>query len=149
MAEQQPQMNFFVSRRNITVRSTQGAAISFEKGVPTHVPRHLQSVVAEKGILPCDAKGVELDIDAVAAAVQPDEKPAPSGPETAEERQDAIKGAIKGIVKRNASADFGAGGTPRADAVTLALGWRVDQKEVRQAWVAMRPDLLNPGGKRD
>lgn len=139
------QQHLFVSRRTINVATPFGQTISFEKGKPTHVPKQLHSFMIEKGILPCDAKGEELDLEAAGAVTQPDEPARLSAPEDADERLDAIKTVVRAIAERNNAADFNAGGTPKADAVSLALGWKADQREVRQAWVALRPELLNKG----
>lgn len=137
--------HMFVSRRDFMLRTTLGHCISFEKNKPTHVPKALHALALEKGILPCDDAGQELEL-ASAQDVAAPEAPKLEVPEDAEARQDAIKNVCREIAKRNKSSDFNAGGTPRADSVTLALGYRVDQKEVRQAWVVLRPELL---GKKD
>lgn len=142
---QLPQQHYFVANRNVTVTSTAGASIAFEKGKPTHVPRFMHGAVLEKGALPCDDKGRVLDAE-TAPVPEEVEKKVLLAPEDPEDRQDAITKAVREIAARNVSADFTAGGTPSAQAVSLALGWKVDQKEVRQAWVKARPELLN-GGK--
>lgn len=140
---QAPVQHYFVSNRKIVVTSTQGAAIGFEKGVPTHVPKFMHAAVLEKGILPCDDKGKVLDAEA-APEVAPEVKVL-LAPEDAEERNAAIERAVREIFKRNSPADFTAGGTPSEKAVSLSLGWKVDQKEVRAVWVKVRPTLMGTG----
>lgn len=146
MSPAQPQMHYFVTNRNITVATTAGAAIAFEKGKPTHVPKFMHESVQEKGALPCDKDGKVTE-----ASDAPEEPTAAAGsglllaPEDAESRNEAIEKTIRAIVERNAAPDFTAGGMPSAGAVSLALGWRVDQKEVRPIWVKIRPELLTAG----
>lgn len=142
----QPQLHYFISNRTINVGSNQGASIAFEKGKPTHVPRFMHGIVMEKGILPCDKDGKPLDAESAPTA---DEKPVLTAPEDAEGRNDAIEKVCREMVKRNTPADFTAGGTPNATAVSFALGWKVDQKEVRAVWVKIRPEMLNPGGQKE
>lgn len=106
----------FVSNRDITVASTQGYAIEFKKGEPTHVPRSMHNEVMEKGVIPCD------DAGALRAA-----EPAPVAkvllaPEDADERAEAIRAVMAQIVERNNSHDFSAGGVPSSSSVSAALG---------------------------
>jgi hypothetical protein len=133
--------SLFVSNRNVTIASTLGAAIFFEKGIPTHVPRSMHGLVMEKGVLPCDKDGKALDVEKVVEEIEQETK-VKSAPEDADERQDAITKVLRGIVASNKSSDFTAAGTPSAQAVSLSLGWKVDQKEVRLAWVKARPVLI-------
>lgn len=147
MSQPLPPQHFFVSRRDQMVRTTHGACITFEKNKPTHVPKALHSIVLEKGILPCNDTGKELDLEKAAAAV-PQEVQLLVAPETAEERGEAILKILKALVERNNSADFGASGIPKQDAVLTALGWAVDAKEIRQVWNANRQELLT-GKKAD
>lgn len=132
----------FVSRRTINVGSLTGRSILFEAGVPTHVPREMHSEVMEKGILPCDADGQVLDnvqgID-VEAADKPKILLAPEDPA---EREEAIAGVIRALAERNARGDFTAGGVPHPDAVTAALGWKVDSREIRPIWTKLKPELI-------
>lgn len=141
------QLHLFVSRRDTMLRSTLGHCITFVKGEPTHVPKALHPLALEKGMLPCDAKGRELDLEAVAAAV-PQEVKLLVAPETAEDRAEAILKILKAMIERNVSSDFGAGGMPKPEAVKFALGWHVDTKEVRKVWTDNR-ELLLTGKKGD
>lgn len=141
------QLHHFVARRDMMLRTTLGHCITFVKGEPTHVPKALHSLALEKGLMPCDPKGKELDLEAVAAAV-PQEVKLLVAPETAEDRSVAILKVLKAMIERNASTDFGAGGMPKPEAVKLALGWHVDAKEVRKVWSDNR-QLLLVGRKDD
>ena len=124
----------FISNRDIVVRSLHGHAIEFKKGVPTSVPRVMHAEVMEKGILP--EEGPEQG-NAVADAAPP-----VLAPDDAEVRNDQILAVIKQIVKRNNAADFTGGGHPSATAVSAAVGWKVDQKEVKDVWVKSREALI-------
>jgi hypothetical protein len=132
----------FVAPRDMNVTSTQGYSLDFKKGEPTHVPRAMHAEVMEKGVLPCDARGeikeapepAEVD---PAAAVR-----VMVAPEDGDERSDAILEAIKALVARNDAKDFSAGGIPSAAAVTHAVGWRADRKEIAAVWQKYKPQLL-------
>lgn len=124
----------FVSNRDIVVRSVHGHAIEFKKGVPTYVPRVMHSECLEKGILPVEAG----DLDKVVE----DPKGPKLAPEDGMERADQILEVIKAIVKRNVSTDFTGGGHPSAEAVSASVGWKVDQKEVKDVWVKNREKVL-------
>lgn len=139
MAKAAPKLYYFVSNRNVTISSKMGHNISFEKGVPTHVPRPMHSEVMERGILPCSKDGDVLDAPEVAVA---EDKAILVEPEDAEERADKIREAIVALVKRNSPRDFTAGGVPSAASVTAALGWKVDPKEIRPVWAKMKEEGL-------
>ena len=101
--------------------------------------------VLEKGILPVDDEGRAIDPED--NTVIEDAPKVKLPPEDGDERDAAILTVIKKIVSRNNPADFSAGGTPNAGSITSALGYRVDQKEVRKVWEKNRAVLLN--GKSD
>jgi hypothetical protein len=134
-----PKQYLFVSNRDISVTSILGYSIFFEKGVQTHVPRAMHAEVIEKGILPVEEDG-KISVEAIDKMTSPDIKIV-LAPETAEDRNEAIAEAVKAIVKRNDSRDFTSGGVPSAVAVTAALGWKVDPKEVRNVWATLRANL--------
>lgn len=124
----------FVSNRDIVVRSLHGHAIEFKKGVPTQVPRVMHAECLEKGILPVES-------NEQGSAIQ--DAPGPNlAPEDKLERDDAILEVIKQIVKRNNSNDFVGGGHPSAVTISSAVGWKVDQKEVKEVWVKNREALI-------
>lgn len=124
----------FVSNRDVVVRSAKcGMSIAFKKGEPTNVPRVMHSEVMDKGILPVEDNGAPVNPAEHTAGTEP-EKKLVLAPEDGEERRDKIIEAIKQIVTRNNAKDFTGGGQPSAGVLTAALGWRVDQKEVRTIW---------------
>jgi hypothetical protein len=96
--------------------------------------------------MPCDADGKlfpEQGEEIVAEAAESSPRAAPQDPEL---RAEKLLEAFKAIIERNDSKEFTGGGTPNAEAVSMRLGWKVDQKEVRQAWVKHRQSLI---GKDD
>jgi hypothetical protein len=136
MAQQPvPKQYLFVSNRDINVGSLTGRSILFEKGIPTHVPREMHAEVMEKGIIPVEAQVAE---EVTAAASAPKILLAPEDPH---EREDKISEAIRALVAQNDSRSFTAGGVPSDKAVTAALGWKVDQKEIRTIWTKLKPLL--------
>jgi len=135
------QLYHFISNRNVTVGGMNGRRIAFAKGKPTHVPRTMHALIMERGILPCTADGKVLETPE-AAVVDPEAPRVLLAPETQEERDDAMKVVFKAIVEKNNAKDFAGGGTPGATAVSAALGWRVDQKEVRALWTKVRSEFL-------
>lgn len=139
------QQFYFISHRDVNVGSLSGRSIQFDKGVPTHVPREMHTEVMEKGILPCDQDGKILD------DIQGIEKILPTAgvvlaPEDPAERKAAITAAMHALVKRNARADFTGGGIPHEVALTAALGWRVEQREVRAIWAEIKPEVMKASG---
>lgn len=131
----------FTSSRDLIVRSRNiGMSIFFKKGVPTLVPPAMHDEVMEKGILPVDDDGLALKPGT--EDVVKTEKTVVLPPEDGAVRAKKIVEVFKAIVARNSSVDFTGGGTPAAAAVTAALGWRVDQKEVRAVWEKNREALI-------
>ena len=131
-----PKLQMFVSNRSIVVRSARsGQAIRFEKDTPMGVPRIMHDEVMEKGILPVDA-----DVEKVVAAVS-EQKKMVLAPDDQMEREDALLAAMKAIVDGNDSKNFTGAGCPNAKAVSMALGWHVDQKDVRTVWEKHRVTL--------
>lgn len=124
----------FISNRDIVVRSLHGHSVEFKKGIPTAVPRVMHAECLEKGILP--EEGPEQG-NAIADPAGPT-----LAPEDKLERDDAILEVIKQIVKRNNSSDFTGGGHPSATSISAAVGWKVDQKEVKDVWVKNREALI-------
>lgn len=132
MSQEAAKQYLFVSNRDINIGSTLGYSIEFKRGRPTHVPRRMHSLVMERGCVPCDPAGKILDADKIQDPVE-----APTvllAPDDADERADKILEVVKALAKRNDAKSFSAGGVPTATAVSAALGWKVDQKEIRPVW---------------
>lgn len=131
----------FTSNRDLVIRSKNtGHAIEFKKGVPTNVPAGMHSECMEKGVLPVEENGKPVDPAEHQAAL---DKKVELPPEDGNERAAAIVVVMKELVKRNNSKDFTGGGCPSADAITAALRYKVDAKEVRDVWEKNRRELLN------
>lgn len=140
MSAKQVPLTYFTSKRDIILFHREAIQrVLVEAGVPTHVPKALHSVALEKGLEPCDANGKPLGN---AADLVEDPPKVLLAPEDADEREAAIKEAMKAIVARNDASDFTSGGTPSSTAVTAAVGWKVDQKENRKVWEKHRRELL-------
>jgi len=137
----------FIANRNVIVRSAKiGQSVEFKKGVPTRVPPGMHEEVMEKGIIPVNDDGSAVNPETTEAVAAP--KPVLLAPEDGAVRAKHIAGVLQAIVARNNPSDFTAGGTPSAAAVTAALGWRVDQKEVRQVWEKQREALIGDRAKQ-
>lgn len=136
-------MHLFVSNRSFTLRSTLGHSVTFERGKPTHVPKALHPLAVERGLLPCDEKGTPLPEKSEEIVQESEAKSrvllAPDDPA---EREDRIVAVFKALVAENKSSNFAGGGTPSAEAVSGALGWKTDQKEVRKVWEKTRAQIL-------
>jgi hypothetical protein len=138
MAKAAPKQFLFVSNRDQVIGSTSGHSIRFEKGKPTHVPRVMHEEVLNKGCVQCDGDAAPLPVDETDAL--PEKPKVLLAPDDADERAEAIKAVMEQVRDRNSSADFTAGGVPSAAALTAALGWKVDAKEIRPLWNRMKSD---------
>lgn len=107
--------------RTYVVRSTQGHAIRFEKGVPTLVPKAMLSAAMSIGAVLAEGE--------VATDILPKEVVSTTPKEPAE-RVRRISEAIKLIIEKNERFDFRASGIPTPGAVSREAGFRVDMKEV-------------------
>lgn len=117
----------YVLNRNYTLRTTSGV-LSFVKGQPTFVPKHMERDVV--------AVGGEI-VDGEAPALLEPEKVIPQAP-VGEDRSKQILTAIELIVERNDSADFTGSGSPTVKAVERILGFDVDRGEVAAAWAEFK-----------
>lgn len=131
----------FVSNRDVVVRSIKtGMSILFKKGVKTRVPPSMHEDVMERGVLPVNDDGSPVQAAEHEAVVN--EPKILLAPEDGNERGKKIKEVFKALIARNNATDFTASGTPNAGSVTAALGWKTDQKEVRQVWEKHREELV-------
>jgi len=130
----------FVSNRDVNIGTVYGHSVFFKKGVPQTAPRAIHHILVERGIFPVDQDG-EVQAEKAADLTEVPTTGLKMAPEDAHVRADEIVKAMRVIIKRNNAKDF-SGSTPAAPAVSDLLGWRVDQKEVRQAWEKNRAALL-------
>jgi hypothetical protein len=113
----------FVLNRSRVISSVFGHAIQFEKGVPTLVPPAMYPEVIAAGGVP-------------ESELTEDELPkAPATPEQLADREAALYKVFAEFKQRNRREDFTAGGAPKGDLLTAALGWTVQAKERDAAWV--------------
>lgn len=145
MAKPAPIEYLFVANRDVTVTSLKGYSFNFEAGIPQHVPKACHPEMIERGILPVgsDGKPDLVQVDIVAKDGDPKVKIV-LAPETNEERAELIREVLLKVATRNNAADFTSGGVPSPAAVSGALGWRVDAKEIRPIWQEIKV-ALNAG----
>ncbi len=113
-----------VLNRNYVLTTTKGHSVAFEKGVPTHVPPAIYQEALTIGAIPPDGEDPHVE-----DVVKTDN--APSDPA---ERAPLILAAIEKLVVENARENFTAAGSPTVDAVTKAVGFKVQSKEIATVW---------------
>lgn len=119
----------YTLHRDYTYRSTLGV-ISFEEGVPTHVPPHMEKEIVGIG-------GVRADGDNPDILEQAPKLPdVPVG----DDREAEIKAAFDLLIERNDSNDFTGQGVPTVKAVEKIVGFDVDRKELVELWAAIKAD---------
>lgn len=119
----------YTLHRDFTHRSTLGV-ISFEEGVPTHVPPHM-----EKEVIAIGAVRAEGDTPKV---LEPETK-LPEIP-VGDDRESEIKAAFDLLIERNDSNDFTGQGVPTVKAVEKIVGFDVDRKELVELWAAIKAE---------
>ena len=125
----------FTLNRNYTLRTTLGHIITFQKGVPTHVPEECWELALGVGAEPENPDAIKMPTD-------PEDLPeAPTGAE----RKRQIRTAMLRLEKRNQRGDFTAGGAPHTQVLQQLVGFRVDQAERDQIW----RDILVERAERD
>lgn len=115
----------FTMGRNITIASTFGHSVRFEKGVPMGVPPSMYPEVLAAGGVPDEDTYEEPKL---ASAV----------PQSQHEREQAMFEVFEKLVLADRSGDFTSGGTPRDKTMERELGWPVDAKETAAAWKKFR-----------
>ena len=113
-----------VLNRNYVLTTTKGHSVAFEKGVPTHVPPAIYQEALTIGAIPPDGEDPHVE-----DVVKTDN--APSDPA---ERAPLILDAIEKLVAENARENFTAAGSPTVDAVTKAVGFKEQSKEIATVW---------------
>ena len=119
----------YVANRDVMVPTDYGYMIGFKKDVPMYVPPLAREACLAKGIMPVDG---EIPI------VKEEEKPQePIGPE----RKRQIKAGIKVLMEKNDTNDFTAGGVPKEAALRRDLGFRMNRREISDAFKEVRVEL--------
>lgn len=121
----------YVLNRDFLFSNTKGA-ITFEKGVPTHVPPHMEMDVVSIGAEAADGATPSL---------VPVDTPHVDKPE-GEDRKGQMFVAFEMLVERNESKDFTGSGVPTVKAVEAILGFDVERSEVLGAWTEFKK--VNP-----
>ena len=118
----------YVAPRKMTVASTSGRSVEFEKGVPTYCPPQMHAELIGQGIVPAEP-------------ADEDEAPGKKAELTAAERAEAIHQAYVAISERNGREDFTGTGSPHTKVVARELGWEsFDAKERDATWAKFQAD---------
>jgi hypothetical protein len=118
----------YVAPRKMTVVSTSGRSVEFEKGVATHCPPQMHAELIGQGIVP---EEFPEEDDVVVKKVEL----------SAAERADAIQAAYAAIAERNSRDDFTGTGAPHTKVVAKELGWdSFDAKERDATWAKFQAD---------
>lgn len=114
----------YISNRTVTVSSTSGRSVHFEKGVPTFAPPIMHAELISAGVVPAEA------ID------EPEDETGPLEPTVPHEREEALFKVFAELVLANRREDFSGTGQPHAAVLQKALGWKnkINNKERDAAW---------------
>jgi hypothetical protein len=115
----------FILNRDKTICSTQGHAIAFVQGVPTHVPPAMWADVQAAGGVPESALPE--------AELAPSREPADPAARTA-----LIFATFAQLVQAGRREDFTGNGMPHVKVLEAALGFRIDNKERDALWQQFR-----------
>ena len=113
-----------VLNRNYVLTTTKGHSVSFVKGEPTHVPPAIYQEALAIGAIPPDGEDPHVE-----DVVKTDNAPADPA-----ERAPLILAAIEKLVAENARDNFTAAGSPTVGAVSEAVGFKVQAKEIATVW---------------
>lgn len=118
----------YVAPRKMTVVSTSGRSVWFEKGVPTYCPPQMHAELIGQGIVPAEA-------------IEEDEEQAKQPAMSDAERAEAIQKAYDAISARNTREDFTGTGAPHTRVVARELGLEsFDAKERDATWAKYQAD---------
>ena len=118
-----------IALRNITLRSLQGISVRFEKNKPVAVPEQCIAEAMALGAVPVTAADLEKP--------EPLFTPEPVGLA----REEAFQTAIEMLVEENSRTKFTAGGKPTKAAMTSALGFEIDNREINAEWAKYKEQL--------
>lgn len=117
----------FVMQRNFTMRTRLGHCITFERGVPTHVPPLLHREAIAAGAVPED-QSLLAELEAKDEVVRRDPVM------NVEMREKTISGALKTMRERNLRGYFNAQGLPSLKQLEILCGFEVDKHERDRLW---------------
>ena len=113
----------YVAPRKMTVVSTSGRSVEFEKGVPTFCPPQMHADLIALGIVPAE----EIP--------EPEDDGEVKEPTVPADREAAMFAAFEKIALRNKRGDFSGTGAPHGAVLAKELGWSsVDSKERDVLW---------------
>lgn len=126
----------FTMHRNYTLRTTLGHCITFQKGIPTHVPSTLQKEVIAIGGVPEDATFMQRFEDAEEIT----RKDPVMNPDL---RQKTIRDALLTMRERNLRGYFTAQGVPSLKQLEILCGFEVDKGERDRLWSSIMTEEPN------
>lgn len=112
----------FISLRSFRLESTKGHIVLFEANVPRFIPDAIVPEAMAAGCAPVDKSDIPFYEDKSRAAVE----------FQGDMRSSLVFMAAKHVALRNNSKDFTGGGAPKAQVLTEALGFDVNQKEATE-----------------
>ena len=113
----------YIAPRNMTVASTSGRSVQFEKNVPTYAPPQMHDELIARGIVPAE-EIPEVEDDG-----------GPKEPTDRAERDAALFAAFEKIILRGKRGDFAGTGAPHGAVLAKELGWAsIDNKERDLVW---------------
>lgn len=115
-----------IMNRNLTLTSTIGHTLVFEKDVPLNVPEAMVPAVLERGGLAADGEQAKV-------APSEDEIKIPEIPR-GNDREKQIMSTMVAMKERNARGDFTASGLPADKVLEKLVGFKVDSKERNALW---------------
>jgi len=118
----------YVLNRNYVLRTTMGHSVSFEKGVPTFVPKLVEREAVLIGAECVGSKNPDV--------LDPEEVVVP--PLSPDERQEQLVAAFELIRERNDSKDFTGASVPTVAAVRRVVDFDADRNEITAAWAEYR-----------
>lgn len=120
----------FVLQRNFTMRTRLGHCITFQKGVPTHVPPLLHREAIAIGAIPEDQALIQ-QMEERDEVIKRDPVMNP------ELRDTAILGALRTMRERNLRGYFNAQGLPSLKQIEILCGFEVDKHERDRIWATI------------
>ena len=112
----------YIAPRNMTVSSTSGRSVTFEKGVPKYAPHQMHAELIAVGVVPTED------------SPEPAVSDGPREPVLPTDRTAAINAAFEKIALRNERTDFTSNGSPHAAVIAKELGWSIGGKERDLTW---------------
>jgi hypothetical protein len=121
-----------VMNRNITVSSTSGHAVHFEKDKPMYVPPMIVAECMAKGAVP--AEGEKLP---EVEGTKKEQLPPPMG----EDRKVIIEQVFSEMVAKNERGTFNANGIPKADFFRKQVDFPIDGAEIKTCWTEYKQTI--------